>query len=880
MIGQALLHYKVLSLLGKGGMGEVYLAEDSKLGRKVALKVLPPEMAADPERRARFEREAKAVAALNHPNIVTLHSVEEDGGVHFITMELVEGRTLTEVIGGSGLPLAKLLEMAIPLADALAAAHQQGILHRDLKPDNFMVGDDGRVKILDFGLAKLREEATADTATQLPTQSVTADGRILGTVAYMSPEQAEGKQVDHRSDIFSLGIVLYEMATGKRPFRGETTMSTLTSIMRDDPRPITEVKPDLPRHLGRIVRRCLAKETGRRTQTALDVRNELEELRDEIASGVHDAAPAAVPAAASRTPWMIAAAATLLLLAAILWSALGRGTGRGADPLLERVDATMSPLTDLGNATEPDLSPDGRMLVYVAYEDGVGDIYLQRVGGEKPINLTEEHRGDDHSPAFSPDGERIAFVSDREGGGIFVMGATGESPSRVTDRGFHPRWSPDGGTLVYTTERLTNPYNRWTRAELWTTDLGSSETRKIADGDAVEGRFSPDGSRIAFWSVEGGRRDIFTIPAGGGERVAVTDDAHTDWGPIWSPDGRYLYFLSDRGGSPDLWRVRVNETSGRALAPPQAVTAGVARVMQASISGDGNRIAYTSRSTAAALLKIPFDPINLRAGEPQLILESGNPLDDFSLSPDGALVAYTTTAPQEDLYVIGSDGSGRRQLTNDAHRDRGADFSPDGKSLAMYSNRSGRYDFWLVRPDGTDLRSVTGHLSIKLHDPIWSPDARMMAGSVTPPGGRFITVILDLEAEGGAAAIDPEIPGFYCLSWSGDGKWLSGTQVNETHERPVAIHSLETGETRVVTDPDGSPYLGASYWLADSRRLLFSDLRSRRVLVWDRETDVVQEVEGLEFWEREGFFISRDDRMLLAQKLTVRSDIWMLELER
>ena len=284
--GQTLLHYRLVDMIGEGGMGEVWKAEDTKLDREVALKVLPTEYAADAERRNRFKREAKAIAALNHPNIVTVYSVEEAGGLHFLTMELVPGQPLTEAIKKEALPLGRFFEMAVPIADALSEAHRNGIIHRDLKPANVMIGPKGRVKILDFGLAKLREtDQTEAAGTQLSTMSVTKEGKIVGTVAYMSPEQAEGKAVDHRSDIFSLGILLYEMATGRRPFRGDTSMSVLSSIIKDEPQPVTAINQGLPHHLGRIIGRCLAKEPDLRYQSTQDLRNELDGLQREVASG-------------------------------------------------------------------------------------------------------------------------------------------------------------------------------------------------------------------------------------------------------------------------------------------------------------------------------------------------------------------------------------------------------------------------------------------------------------------------------------------------------------------------------------------------------------------------------------------------------------------
>jgi serine/threonine protein kinase len=274
--------YEILSLIGTGGMGEVYRARDPRLNRAVAIEILPEHMAADPERRLRFEHEARSIAALSHPNIITIHSIEQADGILFLTMEFVEGKPLSDLIAKGGLPLDRMLGLAIPLADALSTAHLKGITHRDLKPANVMVAEDGRVKVLDFGLAKLIEPTPAEVGTTHLAATQTGEGRVLGTVAFMSPEQAEGKRVDHRSDIFSLGVILYEMATGERPFKGDSSLSTITSILRDTPRPVTDLNHSLPRDLALIVRRCLAKDPEHRTQTAKDVLSQLADLKHDL----------------------------------------------------------------------------------------------------------------------------------------------------------------------------------------------------------------------------------------------------------------------------------------------------------------------------------------------------------------------------------------------------------------------------------------------------------------------------------------------------------------------------------------------------------------------------------------------------------------------
>jgi non-specific serine/threonine protein kinase len=366
MIGKTLAHYEVVATLGKGGMGEVYVAQDTKLQRRVALKVLPKETAADPERRSRFEREARAVAALSHPNIVTVHSVEEADGVHFITMELVEGRTLSKMLPRNGFPLGELLNIAIPLADAVSSAHRSGITHRDLKPDNIMVDNEGRLRVLDFGLAKLHDPVGSEEGmTQAPTAAVeTEEGKILGTVAYMSPEQA----------VFSLGTILHEMATGERPFRGDTKMSTIGSILKDQPASVTERNPSLPRHLGRIVRRCLAKDPDRRYQTALDLRNELEHLKAEIDSGEHGAEPGQAGGSGRRWVWVsgaVIAVLAVVLSVIVLWESAERGASpevtipgagvdlRAAQPSSGGPSIAVLPFSNAGGDPDQEYFSDG-----------------------------------------------------------------------------------------------------------------------------------------------------------------------------------------------------------------------------------------------------------------------------------------------------------------------------------------------------------------------------------------------------------------------------------------------------------------------------------------------------------------------------------------
>ncbi|MGH9365990.1 MAG: protein kinase domain-containing protein [Thermoanaerobaculia bacterium] len=367
--GSKLGPYEILSPLGAGGMGEVYRAKDSKLGREVAIKVLPEAVAQDAQRLARFEREARTLASLNHPNIVTIFSVEESGGTRFLAMELVEGESLDTLIAPGGLPLSRFFEITVPLADALSAAHERGIVHRDLKPGNVMVTPEGRVKVLDFGLAKLGAAYSDPNLTDMPTSSraeLTGEGQVFGTVAYMSPEQARGTTVDARSDVFSLGVVLYQMLTGERPFHGASAVDMISSILRDKPPSVTELRADLPPHLGRILRRCLEKDPRDRYQTSRDVYNELKELRAETSSApvssprseaaVGEKAAAGALPAWRRPAWAAATAAILLGLAVYL--ATRSGLKRPIEPHVIRSIAVL-PLDNYSGDSSQDYFAEG-----------------------------------------------------------------------------------------------------------------------------------------------------------------------------------------------------------------------------------------------------------------------------------------------------------------------------------------------------------------------------------------------------------------------------------------------------------------------------------------------------------------------------------------
>ena len=881
-----LSHFRLVEKIGEGGMGVVWKAEDTKLNRLVALKSLPPSVAADGARLERFKREATAIAALNHPNIVTVHSIEEADGQHFIAMELVEGKPLAECIPSGGMSLKRFFELAVPLAEAISAAHLQGITHRDLKPDNIMVGPDGRVKVLDFGLAKVSDKATADSgASSLPTRMNTEEGTILGTVAYMAPEQAEGKPADARSDIFSLGIVLYEMATGERPFKGDTGASIVSSILRDTPPDISGLNRRLPRHLGRIIRRCLAKEPMRRYQVALEVRNELEELKREVDTGVTGPAGTAGASAAGGRRLspsllgLVIVAVAAVAVAASLWLSRDRGAPAEDGNVLH---ATFTQITaEAGREEYPSLSPDAKTIAYASPRSGNWDIYVQRVGGSNPINLTEGIAADDTQPAFSPDGESIVFRSERDGGGLFVMGATGESIRRLTREGCNPAWSPDGGEIAYTTECFTSPLARASTSELWIVPLAGGEPRRVYDGDAVQATFSPDGQRLAFWGVRtgSGERDIWTIGVDGGEPIAVTEQGPVDWNPVWSPDGRFLYYSSDRDGNMNLWRIPIDQTTGEPRGRPQPVTTGVGAWSQhLSLSSDGRHIAYASKLFSQNPQKVPFEPsTGVVTGQPQWISRGSISLETCSPSADEQWLVCQMMGKQEDIAVIRADGSERRQLTDDPYKDRHPRWVPGGDEIVFYSDRSGSYEIWAINGDGSGLRQLTDTPGVSTIWPLVSPDGTRLlyqnlrtnevqiADMAQPPDRSQPETIVTGTSDRWLGV----------SSWSPDGRVLAGLLLDPNGRmQGVGTYDLTSGRYLELSPEGGFPS-----WLGDGRRLVYPDGGAIRIM--DATTGESRPILSVapDSIDEYSLQISSDNRTLYFSRTVTESDVWLITLE-
>jgi serine/threonine protein kinase len=613
--------YEIVSLLGAGAMGEVYRARDTNLGRMAAIKVLPDAFLQDPERRARFQREAKLLAALTHPNIAAVYGWEERGGSSALVMELVEGRGLDDLIPRNGMPLDKALDFAIQIARGLEAAHRNGIVHRDLKPSNVMVTAGGAVKILDFGLAK-HAAATSpggppdDAATA--TIEGTAEGAIVGTVAYMSPEQARGRPLDARSDLFSFGTMLFEMVTGQRPFRGDDQVSALTAILHDEPKAVSALVA-APHELDRLIGRCLRKSADRRFQTASDLRVALEELAEEASSGQLAVAP---PRRSRSVYGWVAAAAAIAVLAGVLYY-----TGR---PTVSAPRTLRQITFESGMALMPALSPDGKLLAYVSDRAGEGalDLWIRQTAGGDPHRLTRA-MGVVGNPQFSPDGTRVLFLS---GASIFEIPTLGGQPRRLIDNA-GPFTVSSLGEIAFVVPRNGVPQ------PILTVPAGGGQPRPWLSecGAGAPPGWSPDGRRLAFVGTCGKDYGIFVAPREGGARVKIRGGVETSGQRFvqttrvqWAPGSSEVLIVPEYvGDSVNLFRVGMDGTQ----AP---ITQGTGREADASIAGNGD-IVFSRAEFHPAIWSMPI-PQDSRA--PEAPRKEVAPAVVFDVSRDGARLIF------------------------------------------------------------------------------------------------------------------------------------------------------------------------------------------------------------------------------------------------
>jgi Tol biopolymer transport system component/predicted Ser/Thr protein kinase len=758
--GERISHYEILSPLGAGGMGQVWLARDTQLERNVAVKVIHPRLAGNPEWMGRFVQEARAAAALNHPNIAQIHELCEAGETPMIVMEFVEGRTLKERIHEGVLRLETILDIGIQAASALEEAHAKGVIHRDIKPGNIMLSSRGVVKVLDFGVAKVLEEPRmeATTAAASSDETATHGGEICGTLRYMSREQCVGGSVDRQSDVFSLGAVLYEMATGKHAFPGSTPALIYDAILNRTPVAPSRLNKEIPGEFDRIVAKTLEKQVHQRYASAAELEQDLERLRRSVrGEESHQRAGAG---------WKsyVVIAVILLLAAAVAFFTLRRAG--------ETVSLRVDPLTSAqGTESQPSFSPDGNQIAYAWNGDAEEnwDIYVKLIRGGPSLRLTESPAVE-YSPAWSPDGTSIAFLrhSETEGSGFYLIPALGgaekklttASPSRTGVESPFLAWSPDGKMLAIADKKAPGEPMC---IELLDLATGSRKTltrppaNTFGDSGIV---YAPDGNRIFFVRSNGmGIQDIYSVDVGGGEPNRLTFDNRRVYGLAWNYADRRLLFASARKDGARLWRL--SPSGGE----PQRVVGIGETASFLAISRRNHRLAYTQSNMDTNIWSY-----DLKGGRPPRRLISSTRLEQGpQFSPDGTRIAFASTRTGAwEVFLCDPNGDNTLQLTSFADRPGGSpQWAPDGESIAFDARPGGNADIFTLRLAGGAPVRLTTHTAQDAV-PSYSRDGRFIYFGSNRTG-RF--EIWKMPVSGGEPEQITRNGGFYA-SESPDGKFL------------------------------------------------------------------------------------------------------------
>jgi len=830
--------YTIVDSLGSGGMGEVYKARDERLGRDVAIKLLPAELAQDRERLWRFAEEARAAGALNHPNVLSIYDIGTHDEAPYLVFELIQGETLRQRLRRGQLPPRRAIQIAAQIARGLAAAHGRGIVHRDLKPENFLITADDRVKILDFGLAKLVRKLPQDAPAGSANGAVlrTTPGMVVGTVGYGAPEQVQGQEADPRSDIFALGVILYEMLSGERPFRGETMIDTLQAIVNRDP-PKIAVTSEVPPGLVRVVERCLEKSPENRFQSAQDLAFHLEQLNDSTSTlqpSLTGVTSRQAGQRSSKEVWRLAAAAAAgvaLALAGVAW--LHRAEPRSV-PVVRG-------LTCSGLDSSPAVAPGGETVAFISARDGRSRVWLRQVttGEEAPLTA-----GQDSFPRFSPDGSSIIFVRDEA---LYQVSVLGGEPRLLVDDAQDADWSPDGGRVAF-----IRGQESWDCALLVVNADGSGE-REIhhSRGRLLRApRWSPDGRWIAAFEITAGgtaRAPVLLVDPEGGEKRTIPTSA-TGGTPIcltWSGSGQSLVYAQPQGPTPLIWRFGIllhDLPSGKTvplLYLPMTVNgveipadrrlilgtvAGWCQLRESSLEvPESSRPRWLTRGSS-----IDRQPVYTHDGEWVLFSSNrGESFDIWAVSSSTGMVKRLTDSPASDwdpvvtaddqnlvwssdrggsfeIWIAERDGRNPRQVTQDGFDAENPSVTPDGGWIVYNSTHPERLGVWKIRPDGTrDQRVVAGATGI----PEVSPDGRHVLFLLTPsPAGSLLRVarLEDGALVGFEILCYARVPGLALVPgrarWLPDGKAIAFVDAESDGTTGVFVQDfvpgLDTSQTR------------------------------------------------------------------------------------
>ena len=888
--GTTLGRFRVGPLIGRGGMGDVYRAEDTELRRAVALKVLPPSVVGDADRLSRFVQEARTASALNHPHLVAIYDVgrsQPDGTgstVHYIAMELVDGETLRQALEAPRRDLKRIIDYFAQAADAVATAHAAGIVHRDLKPDNIMIAGGGYVKVLDFGLAKLRTDQPAAGAGDA-TVAGTTPGVIMGTVGYMSPEQAQGLPVDHRSDIFSFGAMLYEALTGTRPFGGTSAVDTLHQIIHDQPAPLSASAPSAPAEAQRIVRKCLAKSADERYQSMKEVAIDLRDLRRQLDSQVTSPVTVATRQTDRRRTWLAAAAALVVVAAAFAaWVWRPQGDAAGVRTQLE-----IRRITGSGNVTDSSMSPDGKYLVYTESAGGQQALWVRQTDGGRPLELVPRADVGFWGTAFTPDSNSIYYVvKSRENpqGTLFRIPLLGGTPQRILDGLDSPvTFSPDGGRIAY----LRADFPEAGSSALMVANADGSGVRALvtrqapeffAPGFFIAASWSPDGARISCTVRNSGTRDaglVVASVADGG--VTALPGRYSDATfTAWLPDGSAILFIARAlgtfgpGGGGQIW-LQPYPAGG-----VRRVTNDLVDYRSISVKADGTALTTVGYDASVALYLARLDAPSAAGTNRPAVRETSkvaseryDGLGGVAWSSDGRRIFFgTQLQASRQIWMMEADGSGRREFVAESPS-LWPRASPDGKTVVFFGSRGTERGIWRIDANGSGRRLLAAvpdasHIT-------FSPDNRTI----------FFTSLLQgspstwsLSADGGTPTL--VAPRLERAAVSPDGRYLAGAYRNSPSD-PYSMAVLPvSGGQPVHMFPGFSPGTGSgpSHWARDGTGILYTT--SERMNIWLQrlsggEPEKITDYSDLVIFR---FEPSPDGRSLVLVRGTQNRDVFLL----